>query len=95
LDAWLEQHHAQMPRRGPWRPWQTQFGVGRKAVFRACPFNSDHARNLGAFIGQLPGGAVVVRCLHARCEHQSWRTLRGRIEGVEDAGTEIDSAVEL
>jgi hypothetical protein len=81
LDDWLVQHQAQLPRCGPWRPWHTQLGMGRKSIFRSCPFRSDHSKDRAAFLGELPGGIPVVRCLHERCTGKNWRTLRNQIEG--------------
>jgi hypothetical protein len=81
LDEWLERYAVQLPRRGPWRPWHTQLGAGRKSVFRSCPFHSDHGDDRAAFIGELPGGIPVVRCLHERCSGKNWQTLRDLIEG--------------
>jgi hypothetical protein len=81
LDRWLSTHAAHLPPMSPWRSWRTTAGEGRKRCFRRCPWRAEHT-NLAAFIGQLPSGAVVARCLHESCAGESWTTLRDLVESV-------------
>jgi hypothetical protein len=63
---------------GP-EPWSGRGGVGRKWVFRVCPWNPDHV-NRSAYILQHASGAVDAGCHHESCKGKTWHDLRRTYE---------------
>ena len=52
----------------PWKQRGTRWRLDR------CPFSGDHVD--GAFIVQLPSGALAAGCQHNRCRDKGWSDLR-------------------
>ena len=65
---------------------KVKYGNGLKYILNECPFDSNHkAPDSAIFL--MNNGAIGFRCLHASCNHYSWRDVRlkfdnyyGRIE---------------
>ncbi|MGD9691096.1 MAG: AAA family ATPase [Phycisphaerales bacterium] len=72
LAAWLAAH---IPDAGDPKPWQ---GNGLIWNLPACPFSTAHID--GAFVGQLPSGAITAGCHHDSCKGWGWKKLRAKLE---------------
>lgn len=72
LDRWIVDHGLDVIEPSPWQG-------GRRWVFRACPWNSDH-RDRSAYIVELPSGAIAAGCHHNGCTDRDWHALRDLYE---------------
>ncbi len=79
LDDWMTTH---LPDAAPPKPWKDG---GRIWELASCPFSQAHTD--GAFVAQLPSGAISAGCHHNSCAWQ-WADLRDRFEP--DGGGESD-----
>ena len=72
LDQWIRDRGLDVS--GP-----TDWKNGRRWIFRACPWNSNHD-NGSAYILQFPNGAIAAGCLHNGCRGKNWHQLRDLFE---------------
>ena len=71
IDRWLAQSGLEVIK-GP-----DSYNGGRRWTFRTCPFNSEHEKPV---VIELPGGALVYKCLHNSCSGNDWHALRRLVE---------------
>lgn len=54
---------------------RSRFSGGEKYVLEECPFNSNH-KHPDAALFRMDSGAIAFRCLHASCQHYTWKDFR-------------------
>lgn len=72
VEQWAAAHGLELPAAKDWQG-------GRKWVLPVCPMNPDHT-DRGAFIAQMPGGAIAAGCHHESCKGWGWAELRAKYE---------------
>jgi AAA domain len=71
IGRWLDENGFEIIK-GP-----EQYDGGRRWTLRSCRFNPQHEKPV---VIELPGGALVYRCLHKSCAQNDWKALRRLIE---------------
>ena len=77
----LEDWMARFGLTGSISPWVTRAGTGTRAKLDKCPFSTDHTD--GAWMAQMPSGAMAAGCHHARCQGKGWAELRALYDEAE------------
>lgn len=68
IDEFISKHGIKVAKK-------VRYNNGLKYVLEECPFDSNHkAPDSAIFV--LDNGAIGFRCLHASCNHYSWRDVR-------------------
>lgn len=72
IDGFISQHGIKVAKK-------VRYNNGFKYILEECPFDSNHkAPDSAIFV--MDNGAIGFRCLHAHCQHYTWRDVRLRFD---------------
>ena len=72
IDSFISKHGIKVTKK-------VRYNNGFKYVLEECPFDSNHkAPDSAIFV--MDNGAIGFRCLHAHCQHYSWKDVRLKYE---------------